>query len=340
MRALGPPATQERRRAALRAGGAAAARRKRWPGAALSFHGQVGSQLVVELGRAPEASSVRWESPGAQPASSPTSTPASLPESGERRRGRKRSGATRGTTVCVQGEVAQAGLPAACCTCVLPPPPCAGAPRLKLTGVATVAYQQDPISPFGAVALGCSLGFVSPTFQAGAGWQQCCPWTASSARCPAQRGLAPGHSRASACAPSLCTVQLRGNLKRPVPGRLCLRALHHDPGTGAGAAAGRTGVASRRRQVPAARSSADPTCSPLGLPNSATTSHALSLASCSCLHWLPTCAVRQGAGRSVHLRASLAALPACQPAALWPASCLQAAAPRQTYPSRTPCSKT
>lgn len=43
--------------------------------------------------------------------------------------------------------------------------PLAGEPRLKFTGIATVAYEAQPITPFGAAKLGCSLGFVSPTFQ-------------------------------------------------------------------------------------------------------------------------------------------------------------------------------
>lgn len=42
----------------------------------------------------------------------------------------------------------------------------AGEQRLTYQGVATVAYAQQPISPYQAVALGCGLGFVSPTFQA------------------------------------------------------------------------------------------------------------------------------------------------------------------------------
>ncbi|KAL4423245.1 hypothetical protein ABPG77_000037 [Micractinium sp. CCAP 211/92] len=41
-----------------------------------------------------------------------------------------------------------------------------GEQRLTYQGVATVAYAQQPISPYQAVALGCGLGFVSPTFQA------------------------------------------------------------------------------------------------------------------------------------------------------------------------------
>ncbi|PRW58855.1 Endoglucanase 1 [Chlorella sorokiniana] len=40
-----------------------------------------------------------------------------------------------------------------------------GEPRLKFTGIATVAYEAQPMTPFGAAKLGCSLGFVSPTFQ-------------------------------------------------------------------------------------------------------------------------------------------------------------------------------
>lgn len=43
-----------------------------------------------------------------------------------------------------------------------------GAPaaeRLQMTGIATVAYSDEPISPFGAASLGCGLGFVAPTFQ-------------------------------------------------------------------------------------------------------------------------------------------------------------------------------
>ena len=43
--------------------------------------------------------------------------------------------------------------------------PAGEARRLKLQGVATVAYSSDPITAYGAVTLGCSLGFVSPTFQ-------------------------------------------------------------------------------------------------------------------------------------------------------------------------------
>lgn len=46
-------------------------------------------------------------------------------------------------------------------------PPCSGEPRRNYTGVATVAYQQDPLDAYGAVKLGCGLGFVSPTFQVG-----------------------------------------------------------------------------------------------------------------------------------------------------------------------------
>lgn len=41
----------------------------------------------------------------------------------------------------------------------------AGEPRLKMAGIATVAYADEPVSPFGAAALGCGLGFVAPTFQ-------------------------------------------------------------------------------------------------------------------------------------------------------------------------------
>ena len=37
---------------------------------------------------------------------------------------------------------------------------------MRFTGIATVAYEDQPISPYAAVNLGCSLGFVSPTFQA------------------------------------------------------------------------------------------------------------------------------------------------------------------------------
>lgn len=43
----------------------------------------------------------------------------------------------------------------------------AGEPRLRMAGVATVAYGEEPISPYGAAPLGCGLGFVAPTFQVG-----------------------------------------------------------------------------------------------------------------------------------------------------------------------------
>lgn len=38
-------------------------------------------------------------------------------------------------------------------------------PRLRFQGIATVAYDRQPLTPFGAANLGCGLGFVSPDFQ-------------------------------------------------------------------------------------------------------------------------------------------------------------------------------
>lgn len=36
---------------------------------------------------------------------------------------------------------------------------------MQYRGVATVAYAEQPLSPYGAAALGCGLGFVSPAWQ-------------------------------------------------------------------------------------------------------------------------------------------------------------------------------